>query len=133
MSNANYSLIDLQFKQDDRGVLVVAQAFQHIPFKIERFFSITGVGKNKARGAHAHKTLSQFLICINGSVNVVLDNGIQRENVIISNAKKGLLIPPMIWAEQIYAGPDTVLVVLCDAEYDENDYISEYQEFISTV
>ena len=133
MRNTLYSLIDLQFNNDHRGTLVVAESFQQVPFEIKRFFAITEVGRNQVRGAHAHKTLSQFLICMSGSVKVALDNGVRTKKVVLSDAKKGLLIPPMVWADQIYSGSNTVLVVLCDAEYDENDYIRNYQEFLSII
>ena len=44
---------------------------------------------------------------------------------------RALLVPPGIWAEQVYEGDDTVLMVLCDLPYDEADYIRDYTEFLA--
>jgi hypothetical protein len=41
----------------------------------------------------------------------------------------GLLVPPGIWAEEIYEKPHSVLAVLCDRPYEEGDYIRDFEEF----
>jgi hypothetical protein len=40
------------------------------------------------------------------------------------------VIPPGIWAEQVYEEENSILMVLCDREYDEGDYIRDFNEFL---
>ena len=37
----------------------------------------------------------------------------------------------MIWATQKYKSNNTILLVLCDQEYSEKDYIRDYEEFLN--
>ena len=41
----------------------------------------------------------------------------------------GVEVKPGIWGEQMYLEDNTILVVLSDYLYDENDYIRNYNEF----
>ncbi len=41
----------------------------------------------------------------------------------------GLLITPMVWAEQITLSEEASLLVLCNEEIDESDYIREMTEY----
>ena len=36
----------------------------------------------------------------------------------------------MIWSSQNYKAKNTILLVLCDLEYSEEDYIREYKAFL---
>ena len=48
----------------------------------------------------------------------------------LKNPTQGILIPPGIWAEQVYKEENSILMVLCDREYDEGDYIRDFNEFL---
>lgn len=37
----------------------------------------------------------------------------------------------MIWATQRYTEPDSQLLVICDQNFDEVDYIRDFEEFMS--
>jgi hypothetical protein len=39
-------------------------------------------------------------------------------------------IPPGVWGIQYKYSPDAVLLVLASHEYDEKDYIRDYEEFL---
>ncbi|EMJ92094.1 WxcM-like domain protein [Leptospira alstonii serovar Sichuan str. 79601] len=45
----------------------------------------------------------------------------------------GLLIPPGIWSTQQYLDLGSVLLVLCDRGYEDEDYIRNYDEFLEWV
>jgi len=45
---------------------------------------------------------------------------------------EALLVPPGIWASQIYRREDSVLLVLCDMNYDPKDYVRNYQSFLES-
>jgi hypothetical protein len=67
---------------------------------------------------------------VKGSVNVIMDDGEQREEYTLSNPQTGLHIKPGVWGIQYKYSNDAVLVVLASHGYDPNDYIRNYDEFI---
>lgn len=118
---------------DLRGHLSFAEINQHLPFSPKRYFLVYDVPSKDVRGEHAHKDLSQFLICIKGSCVVMLDDGQQREEYVLENPGQGLLIPPMVWGVQYKYSTDAVLLVLASEIYIESDYIRDYKEFLRIV
>ena len=85
------------------------------------------------RGEHAHHTCAQFLVCLAGSVTVHLDDGVRRAEVLLDSRDRGVLIPPLVWASQFKYSADAVLLVLASHEYDKDDYIRDYGEFLELV
>ena len=77
---------------DYRGILVAIQQIKDIPFEIKRIYYMYETKENVIRGCHAHRTLQQVLICINGSCKILLDNGAERETVILDKKNLGIYI-----------------------------------------
>ncbi len=126
-------LIELPSFTDDLGDLVVIDTqSQNIPFNIKRVFNVISP-KNTTRGRHAHRECSQLLICTIGSIEVVCDNGIEVSQYLLNKSNLGLLISPGIWSHQLYTKENTVLTVLCDHHYSEDDYIRKYEIFLKFV
>lgn len=126
-------LIDLPDLSDDRGGLVALESMKSIPFQLKRIYYIFNNTKNSPRGFHAHKNLKQIAICLHGSCRFILDNGYQKEEVVLSSAKQGLLIESLLWREMHDFSPDCVLLVLASENYDESDYIRDYDDFLKEV
>ena len=124
-------LYSLSGISDIRGHLAVGEFPKHIPFKPDRIFMVYEVPNNKVRGAHAHKVCQQFLIVVKGSMNVILDDGVSREEYTLSSPQTGLYIKPGVWGTQYKYSHDAVLVVLASHGYDPQDYIRDYDEFIA--
>jgi dTDP-4-dehydrorhamnose 3,5-epimerase-like enzyme len=127
-------LIELPyFKESNGDDLVVVEGQSNVfPFSIMRMFSVRSE-IDGIRGRHAHRRCTQFLICINGAIEVQCDDSIETRKYVLDKANYGLLIPPRIWAEQKYIKENTVLTVLCDRPFDESDYIRDYKEFLKYV
>ena len=126
-------LYTLPYIPDLRGSLSVAEYEKHIPFIPKRCFWVFDVPSSEVRGEHAHKALHQYLICVKGSVNVVLDNGISKVEIVLDKQNLGLHIPPLVWGIQYKYTQEAVLLVLASDTYDANDYLRDYQEFIEFV
>lgn len=130
----NAQLINIPVISDLRGDLSFAQINNHLPFTPKRYFIVYNVQSKEIRGEHAHKKLSQFLVCIVGSCSVMLDDGLNnREEYLLDNPGLGLLIPPMVWGVQYKYSQDAVLLVLASETYDESDYIRDYDQFIAEI
>jgi len=122
-------LIEVPNHIDDRGNLTVLQGDGLVPFSISRVFTVTA-STNSVRGQHAHKRCSQFMVCLSGSIEVVCNDGVKEINYILDRPNLGLMMPPGIWAEEIYKKDQSILMVLCDFPYDEEDYIYSVSELI---
>ncbi|MCJ8513145.1 sugar 3,4-ketoisomerase [Acinetobacter lwoffii] len=122
--------IELPNLGDHRGSLVVAEANRNIPFSIQRLYYIFGAQPDVPRGFHAHKELQQIAFCIQGSCKILMNNGKERQEVLIGQPNKGLFIPPMVWHEMHGFSEDCILLVLASDHYDESDYIRNYDQFL---
>lgn len=125
-----FNWIDFDPKGDERGDLVALEQEIHVPFEIKRIYYIYRTERGVSRGYHAHRNLKQIVICLNGSVNMLLDNGTVREQVLMDSPTKGLLIESVIWREMHDFSPDCVLLVIASEHFDEKDYIRDYAEFL---
>jgi acetyltransferase-like isoleucine patch superfamily enzyme len=125
------TIYQLPVVSDLRGSLAVAELGQVLPFQPRRYFSVFGVSSRDVRGQHAHKKLHQFLICVAGSCALLLDDGKAREEIALDSPTIGVHVEPMIWGVQYKFSPDAVLVVLASAEYDADDYIRDYDEYLA--
>ncbi|AJI53500.1 sugar 3,4-ketoisomerase [Francisella philomiragia] len=118
---------------DDRGSLISLEQNKNIPFDIKRVYYIFDTNSSVRRGFHAHKNLSQVLICVSGSCKIMLDDGKSRKHFSLDNPHKGLIISGLVWREMYEFSNDCVLMVLASELYDETDYIRNYDEFIKEV
>jgi dTDP-4-dehydrorhamnose 3,5-epimerase-like enzyme len=126
-------IIDFKYLGDDRGSLVALEGNRSVPFDIKRVYYIFGTKEGVSRGFHAHRNLKQVAVCITGSCRFVLDSGKKKEDVVLENSLKGLLVDNFIWHEMYDFSPDCVVMVLASEYYDESDYIRDYQEFLKTM
>lgn len=127
------NLIEFNHLGDDRGGLISLEQNQNIPFDIKRVYYIFNTKQGVARGFHAHKDLQQVAICVKGSCRFILDDGVQRESVILDKLNMGLFINSMMWREMHDFSDDCVLMVIANHHYDEADYIRDYKSFLEVV
>lgn len=120
----------LHHVEDLRGDIAVVEWKDDLPFEPKRVFYVYNVPSVRARGEHAHKECHQFLVCLHGSVSVVVDDGHNREEYKLDHPWVGLYVPPIIWSLQYRYTPDAVLLVFASHEYDPDDYIRDYSEFL---
>ena len=114
---------------DERGVLVAIESGISIPFEIKRVFYIYGTQPNVPRGQHSHHKTNQYLIAVNGSCKVTLDNGQSKETYELNQPNIGLLQEARVWGTMHDFSADCVLLVLADQHYNEADYIRNYDDF----
>lgn len=113
----------------DDCYLYFAQNSQSIPFSIKRVYFITEANPNLPRGYHAHKITKQVIFCIQGSVKLILDDGQKRQSVIVDKPELGILINNMVWHEMAEFKKNTILLILASTNFDEKDYIRDYETF----
>jgi UDP-2-acetamido-3-amino-2,3-dideoxy-glucuronate N-acetyltransferase len=118
---------------DLRGSLSAGEFLQELPFVPKRYFVVFDVPGKDVRGEHAHRQCHQFLVCVRGSLAVVVDDGTSSEEIALDEPNLGLFLPPMIWAVQYKYSPDALLLVFASDHYEPDDYIRDYDEFLSAI
>lgn len=115
------------------GGLSFFESEKDISFPIKRIYYIYGVPKGGQRGGHAHKKLSQILFCPYGNITIKLDDGTEKAEILLDRADKGLIVEHNVWREMVWNQENSVLCVAASEYYDANDYIRDYQMFLSYV
>ena len=116
--------------RDMRGNLTAREVGQGLPFAPRRYFIVHDVPTKEVRGEHAHRTLHQVLVCIRGSVTVLVDDGVHRQETVLDSPELALHVPPMVWCVQYKYTADAALLVLASDAYDPDDYIRDYEQFL---
>jgi UDP-2-acetamido-3-amino-2,3-dideoxy-glucuronate N-acetyltransferase len=116
-------LITLRQHEDERGPLaILGQGDAALPFTPVRLF-LTHNTTGACRGEHAHRECHQLLLCLQGSVCVLIESADQQQKVWLSSPSQALYIPPMIWSEQTEYSADARVLVLASHPYDAEDYL----------
>jgi len=126
-------IIDLPKIVDPRGSLTFIENSRHIPFDIQRVYYLYDVPGGAERGAHAHKTLHQFIVAMSGSFDVVLDDGESQKRFHLNRSFNGLYVCPMMWRYLDNFSSGAVCMVLASGVYDESDYFRDYRAFLTAV
>lgn len=115
------------------GFLIPLENDFNLPFQVKRIFYTYDIPIESSRGSHAYYNTKQVLICIYGSLKVKCFDG---ENEMIHELNKpdeALYIAPHVWRTSFEHSPDAVLLVLSSLEYNEEDYIRDYDKYVEVV
>jgi dTDP-4-dehydrorhamnose 3,5-epimerase-like enzyme len=125
--------IDLPKITDPRGNLTFVESDRHIPFEIKRVYYLYDIPGGTTRAGHAHKQLQQVLIAINGSFDVLLDDGKEKKVYTLNRAYSGLYIYPLTWRLIDNFSSGAVCLSIVSDYYNESDYFRNYSDFIKAI
>lgn len=123
-------IIQLPKIADPRGNLSIIEQEKQIPFEIRRTHWIYDVPGGVDRGGHAFKKTEEFIVALSGSFDVVIDDGEQKKAFSLNRSYFGLYVPNGMWRTMTNFSTNSLALVLSSTEYDENDYVSDYEEYI---
>lgn len=113
----------------DLGYITVSEHPKNIPFKIKRVYWTYFTPHNVERGNHAHKELEQIIVAISGSITFNLESKDgEKFNFKLDKPDTALYIPKEYWRTMNFSH-NAILLCLASIEYDENDYIRDYNIF----
>ena len=127
------TVIELPRIVDSRGNLSFAENQTQLPFEIRRAYWIYDVPGGTERGGQAYRENTEFVIALSGSFDVLLDDGTREECISLNRSYYGILIPKLVWRTMVNFSTNSLALVLSSTEYDPEDYIRDYQEFLKTV
>lgn len=127
MTNAR--IINLPIIGDERGNLSIIEQAKQIPFEIKRVHWIYDVPGGMDRGGHAYKETAEFIVALSGSFDVVVDDGNTKVTYPLNRSYFGLYVPNGMWRTMTNFSTNSLALVLSSTDYDENDYVSDYEEY----
>ena len=122
-------LIELPKVKDPRGNLSVIESEQHVPFKIMRNYWIYDVPSGMWRDGHAFKQQQEFIVALSGSFDVVISDGKDEHTFHLARPQIGLYVPNMTWRYINNFSTNSVALVLASTFYNEDDYITDFNQF----
>ena len=95
-------------EEKEQGILRVFES-DDIPFEVKRVFTVINAKGSSKRGEHAHKKCNQLICCVAGEVNLICNDGENKDERLLSSESEAVLIPCGIWAEQDYLKDNSVI------------------------
>lgn len=137
----NYKIINLDIKKNKnkKGWLLPFHFLNNknkdnqLPIKVKRVFLIGGVKKGDIRGEHALLKTNQIIFVLSGSIKIFLDDGKNKKSILLKNPNKGIFIGPLVWRTLKILENNTLVIVFCDREHNEKEYIRNYESFIQQI
>lgn len=126
-------IVELPKVSSTKGNLTFVEANRHIPFGIERVYYLYDVPGGEDRGAHAHRSIEQFIIAASGSFDVVVKDADVERRFSLRRSWYGLYVPTMLWRDLVEFSSGSVCLVLASAHYDEDDYIRDWDQYRAEV
>lgn len=123
-------IIQLPKFLDARGNLSFVEQENHIPFVIRRTYWLYDVPGGECRGGHAYRDNEEFIVALSGSFDIILDDGTDKMTYTLNRSYYGLYVPKGLWREMDNFSTNSLAMVLSSTDYDANDYVRDYDEFL---
>ena len=123
-------IVNLPQFLDARGNLSFVEQENHIPFAIKRTYWLYDVPGGECRGGHAYKENQEFIVALSGSFDVILDDGKEKKVFTLNRSYYGLYVPKGLWREMDNFSTNSLAMILSSTNYDADDYVRDYDEFI---
>lgn len=123
-------IISLPKFLDARGNLSFVEQMNHVPFEIKRTYWVYDVPGGEERWGRAFHESEEFIISLSGSFDVILDDGKGKNKYTLNRSYYGLYVPNGLWRVLDNFSTNSVALVISSTNYNESDYIRDYDEFI---
>jgi hypothetical protein len=125
------TLVELPKNHFDRGNITAVNECLEVPFDIQRVYYLYDVPGGESRGGHGHKELQQLIVAASGSFDLIIDDGRIKRTFHLARPNMGVYMPAGIWRELDNFSSGSICLVLASHEYDEQDYIRAYGDYIN--
>lgn len=114
---------------EEDGFISVANYKKEVPFPINRVYWTYNTNDKINRGNHSHKCLQQVIVAVYGEIRIkFLDKKLKEYVFTLNDPSIGVVVPPGFWRELEFTN-NAVLLCLASHEYDELDYIRDFNSF----
>lgn len=129
-STGDCRMVALQRHQNPAGTIAVAQNDDMLPFAIRRVFYIYDIPSDTSRGGHCHTSCEEMIVAVSGSFDVTVTDGRDTRTFTLNRPYNALYIPAGVWLSLNNFTSGCVCLTLCSEQYDETNYIRDYDEYL---
>lgn len=115
---------------DNRGQVNFLEFSEHLTFAPKRLFWLHHIAPGQWRGRHGHRESHLVTLLMNGGCQIILDDGREKETLVLDDPSKALHIGPFVWHELRDFAPQSVVLVVASTSYDESEYLRDYDGFL---
>ncbi|WP_051987358.1 sugar 3,4-ketoisomerase [Glaciecola punicea] len=126
---SSWNIVEISSFPDERGNIHIAEYDKDFDFNVKRIYYLTGMSEKTSRGGHAHVELNQFMLCLAGSFDIELNDGILKQKFRMKNDSKALCVGSLVWRDMTNFTADAVMLVLNDRVYSEDRVVRCYSTF----
>jgi dTDP-4-dehydrorhamnose 3,5-epimerase-like enzyme len=120
-SLAGTKLVAVPKHADERGYLIALDRDQSLPFEPRRVYCLYPGVVDAVRGEHA-TSAHCALLALQGSFEVDLDNGEEKQSVRLSRTDQALCIHAGVWLRLRNLARDAIVLVAASRAFDESVY-----------
>ena len=121
----------VNFHETGRGSLTAIQSGEAFPIDIRRVFYIFDIPSLAVRGGHAHYKMNEVVVAVSGCFDVVITDGASQRTITLRRPDEALLLPAGVWRSLSGFSSGCVVLSICDTEYDEADYIRDFNHYLT--
>ncbi len=99
-------------------------------FQVKRIFFLKS-SKNTVRGNHAHKKCTQIFISLKGNIDLLVEKK-KIKKLKLKEFSNFVKVPPLNWVK-IKLKKNQILMVLCNENFSEKEYIRSYEKFLKII
>jgi len=104
-----------------------------LPFQVKRIYWTYFTPQDVIRGNHAHKKLQQVLVAVTGQIKVnTINYRGEQQSFTLDQPNLSLFVPSMCW-RTLQFSHNAVLMCLASEPFSEDDYIRDYEQFLSHI
>ncbi len=123
----------IEIKKDkERGDLIPIYPLEFGLNPIKRVMIFRNVPEGSSRGNHGHRREKQLFYVTQGSISIKVETREGTDERIL-NSNDYINILPFSWTNFTFLEKNTELIVFGTEEYDEDEYIRDYDEFKSLI
>ena len=129
MNNKPYLINFPKIGNSQLGYISVSEN-ENLPFVPKRIYWTYFTPEDVVRGHHAHYELEQILVAVAGRVDLEIESiGGEVFKYTLDSPNIGVYVPKMCWRIMKYSH-NAVQMCIASIEYDEKDYIRDYEGFL---
>lgn len=130
LNNKPYLIKFPEIGASELGYISIAEK-ENLPFTPKRIYWTYYTPQNVVRGKHAHINLEQVLVALAGKIEIEIEDvNSEKYHFILDSPNIGLYMPKLTWRDMKYTH-DAVQMCIASIEYNEKDYIRDYNEFLT--
>lgn len=122
--------VSMDLKVDSRGRLEILE-FPNLIFLPKRIYFLSKVPAGSKRGEHGHKSLRQIFFALNGTFTLLVTDGKKQVSVCLESGGPGYYLKEGLWRSLSDFSGDAICVVIASENYNQEDYIYDYTEYLT--